>query len=123
MTDRIKGAVLGAVIAALLVLLVVSFSLHHEWQIEKTRADKLEQDLTNANAATKACNDSIAGLEKAALKRNEVADRERDRARARASSLERRAQRELSTPPAVPGDDCKSAQERVRRILAERGKP
>lgn len=130
MTDSIKGAVIGALLLLLSLALIGDFFLFQGYQAEKSRADKAETNLATANkatitanAATKACNDSIAGLEKEAEKRGAEGEAARALARQKAAAKEAKAQRELSTPPTVPGDACKSAQDRVDRILRERGKP
>lgn len=123
MSDKIKGAVIGGLLLLLALALIGCFFLFHGYQAEKTRADKAETNLATANNETKACNDSIAGLEEAARKRGFAAGKAREAARQKAADLERQAQTELSTPATVPGDDCKSAQDRVTRVLRERSKP
>jgi F0F1-type ATP synthase membrane subunit b/b' len=129
-SDKIKGAVIGALLLLLALALIGDFFLYHGYTGEKSRADKAETNLAtankateDANAATKTCNDSIAGLADAAKKAGFAAGEARERARKKSLALEGQAQTELSTPATVPGNDCKSAQDRVTRILKERAKP
>jgi hypothetical protein len=86
----------------------------------RTMADA---NLQTANSATASCNASIDELEhqardRAASNAKLIAD-----AQARRRRAERTAQQILATPATVPGDDCKSAQDRVSRWLQERSKP
>lgn len=112
------------VIVVLLVLLGASATgnalLFSAWQDQKDRATTAEANLGSANEATKVCNQSITDLEKTAYRRGEVAGKARAEAKKRAEDLEKQAQAELSTPATTPGDDCKSAQDRVDRILLRR---
>lgn len=130
LTAPVKAPMVKALVIAcgLLVLLlagsiVANALLFNEWEAAKQRATAAETNLATANAQTEACNESVKGLEQAAHKRGLAAGVARERARQRAVDLEQQAQQELSTPATVPGDDCKSAQDRVRRILSERAKP
>lgn len=126
MSGRIKGAAIGALLLLVACSLLANLFLFSGWQGEKSRADKAAADLVTANGQTEACNKSIAGLEDAAFKRGASAERARETAKRKAADLERQAQTELSTPATTPGNDCKSAQDRVDRILrqrAEKAKP
>lgn len=107
----------------LIISIVANFLLYRGLQDQKARTVKAETNLTAANGQTKTCNDSIAGLKDAAEKRGIQAGIARERARTRATGLEKQADIELSTPPTVPGDACKSAQDRVSRILRQRHQP
>lgn len=123
------------IVAGILALLLIGSAagnalLFSEWQGAVKRATTAEANLANANRATeqansntKACNDSIGGLEAAARKAGEEAGTKRAAAQKKSLELQEQAQRELSTPATVPGDDYKSAQDRVSRILRARGKP
>lgn len=107
-------------IIALVASLLGNVWLWNEKEAEHDRATSLNTQLATANKATKACNDSIAGLEKAARKQGAQAERARIEAAERRKKRNEQADRELSTPATVPGDDCKSAQDRVKRILSAR---
>ena len=67
----------------------------------------------SARAAASACSDATEALRELADKRAEEAKRAQAAARLVAGGRERRAQQILSTPAAVPGDDCGSARVRV----------
>lgn len=73
--------------------------------------------------AAMTCNASIADLEDAATKRAAAALPALAEAKAKALTLEQRAQRTLSAPPAVPGNDCASAKVRAGNWLKARAKP
>lgn len=78
----------------------------------------IERD--DARAAASACSDATEALRELADKRGAEAKRAQARAREAASRREGRAQQILSTPAAVPGDDCGSARVRVDRWLKGR---
>lgn len=82
-----------------------------------------ETKLTAANGETQACNSSIEGLELAAFARGKAAGIERAQAKADRAAKKKAAQAERDTPATTPGDDCKSAQDRVKRILSGRSTP
>jgi hypothetical protein len=119
-SDKVKGAVIGALLLLLTLALIGDLYLFQAWQADKERAVKAEADLGTANGQTKICNDSIKGLQDESFKRGELANKAREVARQKAAELERQAQSELSTPATTPGNDCKSAQDRVDRILRQR---
>lgn len=67
----------------------------------------------NAIGAAKTCSDSVDKLELAAATRAKSATAARTRAAASAASFEQRADETLSTPAAIAGNDCKSAEKRI----------
>jgi hypothetical protein len=77
----------------------------------------------NARAAASACSDATEALRDLADKRGAEAARAQAEARKAASHREGRAQQILSTPAAVPGDDCGSARVRVDGWLKGRAAP
>lgn len=74
-------------------------------------AAQLERD--QAKAAAQACSDGVARLQEAAKQRDLAAAKERAKAKTKATTLESRAGAILATPATVPGDDCKSASDRL----------
>lgn len=70
-------------------------------------------DRDSARAAASACSDATEALRELADKRGDEARRAQAAARLAASRRETRAQQILSTPAAVPGDDCGSARVRI----------
>jgi hypothetical protein len=118
--QRGSSELLIVLVLALVASLIANVLIYRGMQKATARAVTAEANLTTANRATKQCNDSIAGLEEAARKRGIAAGVARERARRAAQDLEAQAQGELSTPATTPGDDCKSAQDRVDRILRKR---
>jgi chromosome segregation ATPase len=112
--------------AALVVLLVLALSLGgNAWQwhrngVEHDARVKVEADLTTANNATKACNDSIGELERQARDRDAENTKLRQEAQNRRRAQESLAQQILSTPATVPGNDCQSAKDRVANWLKGR---
>lgn len=67
----------------------------------------------SARATASACSDATEALRELADKRGEETRRAQAAARLAAAKHEGRAQQILSTPPAVPGDDCASARVRI----------
>lgn len=85
----------------------------------------LDQRDTVATLRTdaKACSSAVDDLRALADKRQREAKAARVLAEQRARSHNRRADAILATPPAVPGDDCQSAQVRVADWLKGRTQP
>lgn len=79
-------------------------------------------EVATARAAAEACSASIEALSAAAAVMASQLESERAAARMIASQHYGRADKILSTPAAVPGDACASAQKRVAEILATRQK-
>lgn len=113
---------MGALI--FLLVLVASLAangvLWHEVGKEHDARTAAETSLVTANAATKACNDSVTQLETEARDRAAENTKLRQEAQNRRHAQESLAQQILATPATVPGDDCKSAQDRVRNWLKAR---
>jgi hypothetical protein len=111
---------------ALIFLLVLVTSLGgNAWQwhrntVEHDARTAAEAHLQTANEATKACNDSVTELEQQAKDRSDENAKLRLEAQNRRKAQESLAQQILSTPATVPGDDCKSAGDRVRNWLKAR---
>lgn len=76
-----------------------------------------------ARQAASACSDAVDDLRTLAEQRAGEAKAARAEAAARARGHAQRADQILTTPPAVPGDDCRSAQVRVADWLKGRTKP
>lgn len=77
----------------------------------------------DARAAASACSDATEALRELADKRGAEAKHAQAVAREAAGRREGRAQQILSTPAAVPGDDCGSARVRVDGWLKGRVTP
>ena len=88
---------------------------------EKAATTVLQRD--DARAAASACSDATEALRELADKRAAEAKKAQAAARAAATQRQRAANTILSTPAAVPGDACASAQMRVDAWLRERVKP
>jgi hypothetical protein len=88
---------------------------------DKVATTTTERD--NARAAASACSDATEALRELADKRGVEAKRAQAAARQAASQREGRAQQILSTPAALPGDDCGSARVRVDGWLKGRAAP
>lgn len=83
----------------------------------------MEQQRDGAREAASACSDAVEDLRTLADQRAAEAKAARAKASARARGHNQKADSILSTPPAVPGDDCRSAQVRVADWLKGRAKP
>ncbi len=77
----------------------------------------------DARAAASACSDATEALRELADKRAAKAKQAQDDARQAAGRRQGRAQEILSTPAAMPGDDCGSARVRVDGWLKGRAAP
>lgn len=88
---------------------------------EKVITAVLQRD--EARAATSACSDATETLRELAEKRGAEAKKAQAVARDVASGRQKTAQTVLSTPAAVPGDACASAQVRVDAWLRGRVQP
>ena len=78
---------------------------------------------TQATGAATACSEGVEDLSKAGTKRHKEAAPKVEAAAKRADVANKQADQILSTPAAVAGDDCKSAQARVDDWWATRAKP
>lgn len=76
-----------------------------------------------ATGAAQECSKGVQKLETRAAERKAAAAPKIEAARAEAAELDKRADQILATPPAVPGDDCRSAQARVDTWWQGRAKP
>lgn len=88
---------------------------------EKSAATLVERD--NARAAASVCSDATEDLRDLADKRGAEAKAAQAVARAAATGRQQAANTILSTPPAVPGNACASAQVRVDGWLRGRAQP
>lgn len=88
--------------------------------LARSDADQAADKESLARASADVCTKAVDALQLA----GEGLKRERDQARAQAAAVaaghKARADKILSTPAAVPGDACASAQARVTELLASR---
>jgi uncharacterized Zn finger protein len=112
--------------AALAVLLALAVSLggnavlYKAWRGAHDLEVKAETKFEQQRAATEQCNASVAALEQQAADRAAENAKLRQEAQDRRRAQESLAQQILSTPATVPGNDCKSAGDRVRNWLKAR---
>lgn len=88
---------------------------------EKAATTILQRD--DARAVASACSDATDDLRELADKRSAEAKKAQAIARDAATGRQKAAQTILSTPAAVPGDACASAQARVDAWLRRRVQP
>jgi hypothetical protein len=115
-----SGSIAIAFLIVLAVSLLANLALWHEVTVEHDAKVAVEAKLGEANKQTKACNDSIGQLETAAFERGQQAEKDRTAAAERNKKHASRADRELATPATTPGNECKSAKDRISRWLGER---
>ena len=88
--------------------------------LARSDADQAADKESLARASADVCTQAVGALQLV----GEGLKRERDQARAQAAAVaaghKARADKILSTPAAVPGDACASAQARVAELLASR---
>lgn len=89
----------------------------------ETAVTAMEQQRDGARAAASACSDAVEDLRTVADQRAAEAKAARAEAAAKARGHNKKADAILSTPAAVPGDDCRSAQVRVADWIKGRAKP
>ena len=91
----------------------------------QARADlgAMEQQRDGARADARACSDAVDNLRDLADRLADDAKAARAEAAAKAKGHNQKADAILATPPAVPGDDCQSAQVRVANWLKGRAQP
>jgi hypothetical protein len=88
---------------------------------EKAATSVLQRD--DARAAASACSDATDDLRDLADKRSAEAKKAQVAARAAATGRQQAAQTIMSTPAAVPGNACASAQVRIDEWLRGREQP
>ena len=116
----------AAQILALLLAISVAGNafLGHAYLGQRDKATETKVEYRNVAVAATACSDSVDQRKKAADKRHANAAPAIDAAAKQAEAGNKEADRILSTPPSVQGDDCKSAQDRVDSWwLAKKVKP
>ena len=113
--------------AALAVSLTANAALGWLWlgarddaAASHARVQAVQAELGAALAVGQACSDGVAELQRQAETRAQEAAKARAEAQSRAKQYALRADQVLSTPPAVPGDDCASAKARVADWLQRR---
>lgn len=82
-----------------------------------------DANLGQARASVRTCSAGVERLQLLAAKRGQEAAAARRKADQSARDHERRAQEILVSAPAVPGDDCRSADVAIRQWLQGRAKP
>ncbi|QRF56559.1 hypothetical protein [Variovorax paradoxus] len=116
-------SMLQALMAALCISLAGNAALGWAWvgALERAATSVLQRD--DARAAASACSDATEDLRDLADKRGAEVKNAQAVARADAGGRQQAAHTILSTPPAVPGDACASAQVRVDGWLKGRAQP
>lgn len=93
-------------------------------QIDKKNAEivALQLSLKQSQDAAQICSDSVADLRKQSDEREKKGLDAIEAAKANALKAKSKADKILSTPPSVPGNDCQSASDRVNEWLKDRSK-
>ncbi|SIQ99453.1 hypothetical protein [Pseudacidovorax sp. RU35E] len=116
-----------AAMQALLVALAISVAgnagMGWAWLQARTAATELRGQRDEARGDASACSDATQDLRDLADQRAAAAKKDQAAAAAKARAHQALAQTILSTPPAVPGDACASAQARVDAWLRGRAAP
>lgn len=106
-------SIVQALALALALSIASNAALGWAWLGARDQVATTTSERDNARAAASACSDATEALRELADKRGAEAARAQAEARKAASHREGRAQQILSTPAALPGDDCGSARVRV----------
>jgi hypothetical protein len=116
--------ILTSALAALLAASVlVNIGLGRAWLAARDDAATAIGQRDTARADASACSDATDDLRALADQRAIEAQAARAEAAAQARTHQQKADAILATPPAVPGDDCRSAQLRVDNWLKGRAQP
>lgn len=115
-------------ITQILAIVLAISMLGNAWQARAYLAQRDEltvatKDRDDARSLATACSDATADLRTLADQRAADARAARQAAEAQARGYQQAAQIQLTTPAAVPGDDCRSAQIRAEKWLQGRVKP
>jgi mannitol-specific phosphotransferase system IIBC component len=111
---------IGAVAALVVGLIISTFLLFGARDEALKKLEKAEADLIQERTLSKQCSDSVKALETAAAKAQEDNRKAIELAAGTNTNKVKKAQKILSTPPTVPGNDCKSASDRIQSWLKER---
>lgn len=120
---RLTAGLVLALLASLAANVLLGWAyLGQRDDATQARADlgAMEQQRDSARQAASACSDAVDDLRTLADQRASEAKAARTEAAAKAKSHHQKADAILATPPAMPGDDCQSAQVRVADWLSER---
>ena len=116
--------ILTSALAALLAASVlVNIGLGRAWLAARDDAATAIGQRDTARADASACSDATDDLRTLADQRKAEANKARTQAMATAAGRNAHADAILTAPPAVSGDDCKSAQVRVHEWLKNREQP
>lgn len=116
-------SIVHALVVALSLSVLSNGVLGWAWLGARERAVATVIQRDDARAMASACSDATEDLREIADKRGVEAKKAQAIARDAATGRQRVAQRILSTPAAVPGDACASAQVRVDAWLRGRVHP
>lgn len=112
------AAIALAIVAALAT--AAAWFLGDAWLEARDARVAAEFERDQARGAALSCSAGVKRLQAAADKRAEEGAKAQAEARAKAETHEQRAHKILSSPPAVPGDACKSAERAIDDWLSER---
>lgn len=111
-----------ALAIALAVSVAGNYWLAEGWQSERDAHLLAAAARDQAQGAAHACSAGVERMELEARQRKQAADRAIAAAQAAARGHQAAAQRLLSAPPAVPGDDCRSAEAAIDGWLQGRAR-
>lgn len=109
-------------IVALLVALLAggNIVLGKAWLGARDGRAKAEQSLEQVTAQAKQCSEGVAKLEAAARERILAGKKAQEQAGKKAAGHEAKAVQILTSPQAVPGDSCKSADAAINDWLGSK---
>lgn len=121
MTNKPLLYLIIALLIGVIGLGVSTAILYTDLQSTKKKLQESEAAVASQKTQTQTCNDSVAKLEQDAIDNAAANATAVKQAKKDADARVARAQRILKTPASTPGNDCKSAQDRVQSWLKERG--
>jgi hypothetical protein len=117
---RQSGSIALAFLIVLAASLLANAVLYKAWRGAHDEFVKAQSQFEDQREQTATCNKSIDKLEADARDRATENTKLRQEAQNRRRAQESLAQQILATPATVPGDDCKSARDRVANWLKAR---
>lgn len=111
---------MNPLVLALVISMAANGFVGMAWLKARDRATAAESSRDQWKGSAETCGQSVVALQAAGKRQAASAAKKVEAARVTAGELFRAADRDLSTPASVAGDDCKSAMQRKDKFLQER---
>lgn len=112
---------MNPLVIALTISMAVNIIVGAGYLAQRDATVQAKAETTQSDSVALACTQGVESLTTQATKRHKEAAPKVEAAKQAADTSNKQADKILSTPAAAPGDDCKSAQDRVDAWWTERG--